>query len=96
MAAQRRKFTVVDRTTIALRLRDGWGIRRIARSLGRSPGTVSDEVNRNGGQAVYEAGAAEGQAAGKQLPTPRPPQRPRPPRSTAPAQPWIRTILAFL
>jgi len=43
MAAQRRKFTVVDRTTIALRLRDGWGIRRIACGLGRSPGTISDE-----------------------------------------------------
>lgn len=55
MVAQRRKFTAVDRTTIALRLRDGWGIRRIARALGRSPGTVSDEVNRNGGHAVRKA-----------------------------------------
>ena len=49
MADPRRAFTVVDRTTISLRLRDGWGIRMIARSLGRSPGTISDEVNRNGG-----------------------------------------------
>ena len=49
MADPRRAFTVVDRTTISLRLRDGWGIRMIARSLRRSPGTISDEVNRNGG-----------------------------------------------
>jgi IS30 family transposase len=74
MAAQRRNLTVVDRTTIALRLRDGWGIRRIARDLGRSPGTVSDEVNRNGGQAAYEAGAAESQAADKQALTGRKPR----------------------
>ena len=26
MATPRRAFTVVDRTTIALRLRDGWGV----------------------------------------------------------------------
>jgi len=71
MAAQRRTLTVVDRTTIALRLRDGWGIRRIARALGRSPGTISDEVKRNGGCIDYEAGAAEGQAAAKRALTGR-------------------------
>ena len=65
MAVQRRKRTVVDRTTIALRLRDGWGIRQIALGLGLSPGTVSDEVSRNGGCANYEAGAADGQASAK-------------------------------
>jgi transposase, IS30 family len=65
MASQRRKLTVVDRTTIDLRLRDGWGIRQIALALGRSAGTVSDEVNRNGGPAAYDAGVAEGQAAAK-------------------------------
>jgi IS30 family transposase len=52
MAVPRRAFTVVDRTTIALRLRDGWGIRQIACALGRSPGTISDEVNRNEGSVV--------------------------------------------
>jgi IS30 family transposase len=56
MASRRRAFTVIDRTALSLRLRDRWGIRMIARTLGRSPGTVSDEVNRNGGAAVYEAG----------------------------------------
>ena len=77
MAAQRRKFTVVDRTTIALRLRDGWGIRRIACGLGRSPGTISDEVNRYGGSVAYEAGAAEGQAAAKRELTGRKPRMSR-------------------
>ena len=43
----------------------------IARSLGRSAGTVSDEVNRNGGAATYEAGAAEDRAAAKRETTRR-------------------------
>jgi IS30 family transposase len=58
-------LTVVDRTTIALRREDGWGIRRIALSLGRSPGTISDEVSRNGGPDGYHAGAAASRAASK-------------------------------
>jgi IS30 family transposase len=58
-------LTVIDCTTIALRLRDGWGIWQIARGLCRSPGTISDEINRNGGSAAYDAGAATGQAATK-------------------------------
>jgi len=82
MAAPRRAFTVVDRTTISLRLRDGWGIRMIARTPGRpdartpgrSAGTVSDEINRNGGQAAYDAGAAQGQAAAKRELTGRKPR----------------------
>lgn len=40
MADQRRKLTVADRTTVDLRLRDGWGIRQIAFALGRCTGTV--------------------------------------------------------
>ncbi len=58
MATPRRGLTVVDRTTIALRLGDGWGIRQIACALGRSGGTICDEINRNGGAGMYEAGAA--------------------------------------
>jgi len=77
MAAQRRKLTVVDRTTIDLRLRDGWGIRQIALALGRSAGMVSDEVNRNGGPSGYDAGAAEGQAAAKRDLTGRRPRMAR-------------------
>ncbi len=74
MAAPRRALTVIDRTTIALRLQDGWGIRRIARGLGRSAGTISDEVNRNGGSTAYWAGAATERAATKRHLTGRKPR----------------------
>jgi IS30 family transposase len=63
MADIRRKLTIVDCTTIELRLGDGWGIRAIAASLGRSPGTICDEVNRHGGAVGYQAQAAAAQAA---------------------------------
>lgn len=63
MVSKRRRLTVVDRTTIALRLQDGWRIRAIAEQLGRSPGTISDEINRHGGAAAYRAEAAEAAAA---------------------------------
>ena len=62
MAECRRGLSVVDRTLIEVRLRDGWGIRAIARSLDRSPGMVSDEVARHGGRAGYAAQAAQTQA----------------------------------
>jgi IS30 family transposase len=52
MATPRRALTIIDRKTIALRLHDGWGIRQIARGLGRSAGTISDEINRNGGSSA--------------------------------------------
>jgi len=68
MASRTRALTVVDRTTIALCLCDGWGVQRIARELGRSPGMISDEVNRHGGSAGYEAeAAADEAAAGREL-----------------------------
>jgi IS30 family transposase len=63
MAGQRRRLTVFDRSTIDLRLRDGWGLRAIARSLDRSPGMISDEVCRHGGVVAYQADAAAAQAA---------------------------------
>ena len=63
MADCRRGLSVVDRTLIEVRLRDGWCLRAIARALGRSPGTVSDEVARHGGRASYVAQAAQTQAA---------------------------------
>lgn len=63
MAGSRRGLTVVDRTTIEMRLRDGWGIRAIAQGLSRSAGTISDEVMRHGGAAGYRAARADGQAA---------------------------------
>jgi transposase, IS30 family len=55
MADQRRKLTVVDRSQIELRLRDGCGVRAIARDLDRSPGTISGEINRHGGATAYQA-----------------------------------------
>jgi IS30 family transposase len=63
MADQRRKLTVVDRSQIELRLRDGCGVRAIARDLDRSPGTISGEINRHGGATAYQAEAAMAQAA---------------------------------
>jgi IS30 family transposase len=74
MASRTRALTVVDRTTIGLRLADGWGIRRIARGLGRSAGTISDEVSRNGGKAAYEAGGAVSRAAAQRALTGRKPR----------------------
>lgn len=61
MAAPRRKLTVADRTLIEMRRRDGWGLRRIALALGRSPGTISGEMKRHGG-AGYRAETAETEA----------------------------------
>jgi IS30 family transposase len=68
MGVPRRKLTVVDRTMIEVRLRDGWGIRAIARALGRSPGTISDEVKRQRDAGRYDAQLAQNQAvAGRRL-----------------------------
>ena len=46
MQRQRRKLTVEDRVAIDLRRRDGWGVRAIARELGRSPSVISTEIGR--------------------------------------------------
>lgn len=63
MAVQRRRLTVVDRTMIEVRRRDGWGIRSIARELGRSASTISDEIKRHGDAAGYLAERAAAAAA---------------------------------
>jgi len=63
MATLRRPLSAIDRTTIELRLGDGWGIRAIARALDRSPGTISDEVRRHCDAAGYLAQRAQTQAA---------------------------------
>ena len=47
MASCWRALNGVDRALIEVRLQDGWCLRAIARALGRSPGTVSDEVGQN-------------------------------------------------
>ena len=46
MQRQRRKLTVEDRVAIELRRKDGWGVRAIARELGRSPSVISAELGR--------------------------------------------------
>lgn len=63
MSDQRRKLTVFDRSQIELRLRDGWGVRAIARALDRSAGTISGEINRHGGATGYQAEPAMAEAA---------------------------------
>jgi len=62
MAGRRCELTVFDRSIIEVRLGDGWGIRAIARDLGRSPGMISDEVTRHGGAGTYRAHVATTQA----------------------------------
>ena len=63
MSTPRRRLTVVDRTMIEVRLRDGWGVRAIAAALGRSPGTISGEIQRHSDGAGYQAEAAIRRAA---------------------------------
>jgi IS30 family transposase len=63
MDVHRRKLTVFDRATIELRLRDGLGVRAIARDLARSPGMISGEIKRHGGAAGYQAEVASAQAS---------------------------------
>jgi IS30 family transposase len=62
MPRQRRKLTVEDRVTIDLRRKDGWGVRAMARELGRSPSVISAEIARgrdpDGGYAAGPAQAA--------------------------------------
>ena len=62
MTISRRPLTLVDRSIIEVRLSDGLGIRAIARCLGRSPGTICDEIGRHGGVSAYLAQAASTQA----------------------------------
>src|SRR3954451_6979396 len=60
MQRQRRKLTVEDRVAIDLRRKDGWGVRAIARELGRSPSVISTEIGRGRQQdGNYAAGSAQ-------------------------------------
>ena len=58
MACRRRELTVCDRSVIEVRVRDGRSVRAISRELGRSPGTICDEIARHGGVEAYRAHAA--------------------------------------
>src|SRR4051795_9167048 len=63
MQRQRRKLTVEDRVAIDLRRKDGWGVRAIARELGRSPSVISTEIGRGREQdGTYAAGSAQSAA----------------------------------
>ena len=62
MQRQRRKLTV--EVVIELRRKDGWGVRAIARELGRSPSVISAELGRDT-DGFYAAGPAQAAAAGR-------------------------------
>src|SRR3954466_4831806 len=66
MQRQRRKLTVEDRVAIDLRRKDGWGVRAIARELGRSPSVISTEIGRGRKpDGSYAAVSAQAAAAGR-------------------------------
>jgi IS30 family transposase len=55
-------LTLAEREAISRGIVAGRSIRWIARSLGRSPSTVSREIRRNGGYTRYRAAAADARA----------------------------------
>jgi len=63
MQRQRRKLTVEDRVVIELRRKDGWGVRAIARELGRSPSVISAELGGRDTDGRYAARPAQAAAA---------------------------------
>jgi IS30 family transposase len=66
MQRQRRKLTMEDRVAIDLRRKDGWGVRAIARELGRSPSVISTELGRGRDtDGRYVAGPAQAAAAAR-------------------------------
>src|SRR4051812_10054588 len=62
MQRQRRKLTV--EVAIDLRRKDGWGVRAIARELGRSLSVISTELGR-GREGNYAADSAQTAAAAR-------------------------------
>jgi len=69
------RLCVEERELIDHRLRQGWSFTDIATELGRSPSTVSREVNANGGRDGYVAGRAQ-RAASERARRPKHPVRP--------------------
>ena len=66
MQRQRRKLTVEDRVAIDLRRKDGWGVRAIARELGRSPSVISTVIGRGREpDGSYAAGSAQAAAVAR-------------------------------
>lgn len=55
-------LTATERAVIARLVRQGAGLRAVARVLGRAPSTISRELARNGGRAQYAAAHADWRA----------------------------------
>lgn len=55
-------LTLAEREEISRGIVSNLSIRAIARQLGRSPSTISREINRNGGYHAYRAARADQQA----------------------------------
>src|SRR5215207_9718584 len=55
-------LTTAEREEISRHLAQGLSVRAISRALGRAPSTISREVARNHGRAVYRAATADGRA----------------------------------
>src|SRR5664280_969668 len=69
MAVPRRRLTVVDRTTIELRLLDGWGIseaerEKIIATLAANPAAGVDIPGTGGARKVRFAGRGKGKSGG--------------------------------
>jgi len=67
----RRSLTLSEREEISRGVAAGHSLRSIAASLGRSPSTVSREIERNGGRDRYRASRAD-QAAWDRAQRPKP------------------------
>lgn len=80
-----RALSLEEREEISRGLSAGRSLRSIAADLGRSPSTVSREVERNGGRSKYRAAKADNRAW-------REAQRPRP--CALASNPRLRTVVA--
>jgi IS30 family transposase len=59
------RLSLEDRVQVRLRLEAGWSFRAIAAELGRSPSTISREVNASGGKGSYQPVKAHRDACGR-------------------------------
>jgi transposase, IS30 family len=84
-----RYLTEDDRIHIADRLREGAGVRMIARELGRAPSTISREIRRNQhpGYGGYRPHAAQRRADAR---------RPRPKQGKIATNPQLREVIQSL
>ncbi len=70
-----RYLSFAEREEIAVLLAGGWGVREIARQLGRAPSTISRELQRN---AAIGTGRPEYRASTAQTHADRRARRPKP------------------